>query len=1139
MTKNNQTQSWLDRPIVKGSPLNWEQALYIALILVCLVSRMAMLGYRVQSHDESLHTKFSWDLYRGHGYQHNPMMHGPFLFHATALSYLLFGDNDFSARLPVAIMGTLLVAFPYLLRRYLGRSGALTASFLILISPSITYYSRYIRMDIPSLLWAMIVIWSLLRYLEHGKDRHLYTLAAGLSLLYATKEVAAIYVMILAVFLLGLFTIKALQKSWARPEMETFFIAALIVAAVGLVILAAGAVVGAQPPPAEAVIEMTVAPAGEAAAVEATLPAWGKIGGGLALAALVAAGGFLLYGMGEQLRTLRSFDLLVVIGSLSLPFAAPLVIHLFAAVGQSIAAGAADPAQLPAFWSNLANLDMLNYHAPHIYYSGAILAVVIAAATAIGLLWDWRRWSIAGAIYLVIFLVFFTSVFTNGAGVASGWIGSVGYWLAQQEVERGGQPWFYYLVVLPFYDFLPFLGALIAPLYLLVRGLVKRQWRCPVDNAAAEDSDGSRPAPFIGFLVAWTLLTWLGYSYAGEKMPWLTVHIALPMILLSGWLVSKLLDAIDWQRAWKRQGLLIVLLLPALVAAVVSFLDALDKSPFQGVELEQLLVTGNLLGGLAGILLLGALIGWLWRRAGLSNGLLLAALSGLIALALLTVRIGYRFSFVNFDYPTEFLVYAHESGDVRTAMAQLEELSLYVGGGPELIDVTYGPEGSWPFYWYLRNYPNARFYGEQPSRDQVVATAIIAGQPQWDAVEPYLGDDYYVFDYVFLWWPMEDYRELTWTKFWEWMTDGEKRAALWQIFYHREYTLYDEITGKNHTLDDWPLHREFRLYVRKDVAAQVWNLGVGPVTEEDVVTADPYVDGWRNLTARSVWGAEGSAPGQLFWPRGIAVDDDGFVYVADSYNHRVQKFTADGQFVTAWGSYGNCGETIPAPATFCEPWDVAVGTDGTIFVADTWAHRIQQFTADGTFIAQWGEFGQYDVGRGPGYFYGPRSVVVSTAGEVLVSDTGGKRVQVFDQTGLFLRDWGGAGAAPGQLDEPVGIDVGPDGRVYVADAWNFRLQAFDADGTPLSSWPIAGWNNPNVDEKPYVAVDAEGQVYVTDPGHYRVLVFDPEGAYRYSFGQFGFDLGSFAMPMGIAVGPDGAIYVSDAANHRIMVFDVP
>ncbi|HIE38579.1 MAG TPA: TIGR03663 family protein, partial [Anaerolineae bacterium] len=972
--------SWLDRPILKGVGLSWEQGLYILLLLLCLVSRLWMLGYRVQSHDESLHTQHSWYLYVGRGYQHNPMMHGPFLFHVTALSYFLFGDSDFTARLPVALMGTLLVAFPYLLRRHLGRVGALMASTLLLISPSIMYYSRYIRMDIPAVLWALTVIWAIFRYLEEGRDRHLYVLAGALSLLYATKEVAPIYTMIIALFLAGLFVVRALMQPWGRARAEATFVVALAGAVLGLVVLVVGAVVGG---PGEGV----------------SLPFWGLAGGLFALLALLVAVASLLYGLWGRLSTFRSLDLMVLIGTLSLPFASPLAIRLASRLGSLVVARSHDLQQVPPFWSNLANLQPLNYHPPDIYYSGAILTLVVLAAIGIGLAWDRRRWLVAAAVHTVIFLVLFTTVFTNGAGIASGWVGSVGYWLEQQGVKRGGQPWFYYLVVLPMYDFLPLLGALGVPVYLGGRALLGRLRR----RAEEAPLPGMRSL-FVPFALAWAFLSWVGYSYAGEKMPWLVVHITTPMVLLAGWLAGRLLEAVDWRRVRERHGWLLVLLLPALAAALTALVGAAGEGPFQGVELDQLLVTGTFLGGLVGTLFLGALVGLLWARAGARDGLLLVVLTGFLALVLLTVRIAYRFSFINFDTPAEFLVYAHEGPDVRTTMEQLEELSLRVGGGPHLIDVSYGPDGSWPFIWYLRDYPNARYYPEQPAREQVLATAVIAGRDQWAVVEPYLGDEYYRFDYYFLWWPIEDYRQLTWERLWDWLTTPRKRVALWRLFYNMDYTLYDEITGSHHAPDEWPLRGEFRFYVRKDVANRLWNFGVGPVPEEVAEPTDPYAEGRQVWTARWVWGTEGGAPGQFSWPRGIAVSPDGFVYVADSRNHRIQKFTADGTFVAAWGTFGGCPDRRPAPGTFCEPWGVAVGPDGAVYVADTWAHRIQKFTADGDFLAQWGTYGQYGIDAGPTAFYGPRAVAVGPDGEVYVADTGNKRVQVFDPEGVFLRE---------------------------------------------------------------------------------------------------------------------------------------
>ena len=214
-------QHWLDRKI---GALSWEQALYILFIIIAILSRFVMLGVRVQSHDESLHTRYSWELYNGEGFSHTPLMHGPFLFHAAAFSYWMFGDNDATARIPVAILGVFLVAFPYLLRRWLGRTGSLAASLLFLISPSLLYYSRYIRMDIPVIVWSLITIAATWAYLHRRKESYLLWFAGALSLMFATKEVAFLYVAICGSFLVFRMAVGLLNAQWKRPSFRRYFL---------------------------------------------------------------------------------------------------------------------------------------------------------------------------------------------------------------------------------------------------------------------------------------------------------------------------------------------------------------------------------------------------------------------------------------------------------------------------------------------------------------------------------------------------------------------------------------------------------------------------------------------------------------------------------------------------------------------------------------------------------------------------------------------------------------------------------------------------------------------------------------------------------------------------------------------------
>ena len=111
MTVNNDTlhkKVNLNTPLTSLLTMNWETAVYIAFFIIALTTRFYDLGTRVMSHDESLHTLYSWNLYAGKGYQHDPLMHGPFLFHINALMYFLFGDNDFTARISTALFGAIL-----------------------------------------------------------------------------------------------------------------------------------------------------------------------------------------------------------------------------------------------------------------------------------------------------------------------------------------------------------------------------------------------------------------------------------------------------------------------------------------------------------------------------------------------------------------------------------------------------------------------------------------------------------------------------------------------------------------------------------------------------------------------------------------------------------------------------------------------------------------------------------------------------------------------------------------------------------------------------------------------------------------------------------------------------------------------
>jgi DNA-binding beta-propeller fold protein YncE len=252
--------------------------------------------------------------------------------------------------------------------------------------------------------------------------------------------------------------------------------------------------------------------------------------------------------------------------------------------------------------------------------------------------------------------------------------------------------------------------------------------------------------------------------------------------------------------------------------------------------------------------------------------------------------------------------------------------------------------------------------------------------------------------------------------------------------------------------------------------------------------------------------------------------------VADSGNHQIKVFDANGQYLFGWGEFG------AGAGQFNEPWGLAVGNDA-VYVADTWNHRIQKFTLDGELLDIFGQSGQPAEGQpGLGLFFGPRDIVLLDDQRLLITDTGNHRLQIMDTDGNFVEQVGNLGSQLGQFNEPVGIDEGPDGFLYLADTWNGRIQKFTSDLLPVWEWEVDAWAGESTNNKPYLAVDSAGRVYVSDPEGYRVLIFSADGAYLGRFGRYGPEITSLGLPNGVAVDADNNLYIADAGNNRILKF---
>ena len=207
------------------------------------------------------------------------------------------------------------------------------------------------------------------------------------------------------------------------------------------------------------------------------------------------------------------------------------------------------------------------------------------------------------------------------------------------------------------------------------------------------------------------------------------------------------------------------------------------------------------------------------------------------------------------------------------------------------------------------------------------------------------------------------------------------------------------------------------------------------------------------------WGEQGSAPGQLDRPSGLAFDGEGNLLVADTGNHRIQRFTPEGRHLGGWGSQGS------EPGQFDMPWGLTIDDEGDVFVADWRNDRVQKLTAEGEPLLVIGS-----SGSGDGEFNRPSGVAVDEHGDIYVADRGNNRVQLFAHTGRYVQQFRGDAT------------LSAIGRRYIlANQKTLRLREMaNLEEQRLLRAPCS------------VRVDGRGLMYVPDLGSHRVQVYEKE-----------------------------------------------
>jgi len=272
------------------------------------------------------------------------------------------------------------------------------------------------------------------------------------------------------------------------------------------------------------------------------------------------------------------------------------------------------------------------------------------------------------------------------------------------------------------------------------------------------------------------------------------------------------------------------------------------------------------------------------------------------------------------------------------------------------------------------------------------------------------------------------------------------------------------------------------------------------------------------------WGGSGSADGQFLQPFGIAIDGDDNVFISDPMNHRIQKFTPEGMFITTWGTYGH------DQGQFIAPQGIDVDGDGNVYVADFLNDRIQKFTPEGEFIAAWST-------RMNGWwlYSTPRALAVDREeGCVYVyhasltpPDLSYTCIQKFTADGMFMDQW------PFIWLDALEMATDSKHNLYVPATIIGPVQVFNADGDLVDQMQTclpddAFCTTTGID------LDKDGNVYVSDALHHTIKKFTPDGTLITSIALEGDDgFGVRPSPYGLAIDSGGTIYVADAANDCI------
>jgi len=776
------------------------------------------------------------------------------------------------------------------------------------------------------------------------------------------------------------------------------------------------------------------------------------------------------------------------------------------AIAFLIGSGPSGLTMLVAFAFALAILALLDRPDPNTGERHGALHMVGAHIRQVDRRILWSIAALVGILLLAAGSLFFTDLIHLPRTLGS----LFGRWWDDLFATTRNQPWYYYLLIAFVYE--PFIGvAAIIGVVLIART--------------------TAPRPLAMTLpLTWQLVALVLFALSGGKTTENAAMILLALALIGGTAVQWAAERLRGGWFWRERGWML---------GVAGFILALAIAQF----IQLLLDVNRSAAWVATILVVIALIlatGYAAMTLMTAQGKFRASIALLaILLALSCVMAIRAMSDVTFNHPGdghELLVGTRTVASVGPLVARITRLSIDLTRNDRTLDPTTGdrhniaggntlaigvdPSLEWPFRWYFRDFPHFTVADAQTlaaarplGADGTLLTRILIVPSSADAQIAPLVTSFSKTSSPATVSPAGAYGAIHLRDLPHIVVSGRKWVtALRAVLLHRT--------------TEPPTVHDLTLYMNKDAAARVLAGSGQPLPP-------------NNLFDRA---GKGAAAGQFNAARGVAVGPDGTISIVDQLNYRVQQFQSDGTFLRQWGGIGMGPGRFGQPAGGLQsgPTGIAIAPDGTIFVADTWNHRIAAFTSDGTPLRQWGTYfnGQENPAALPQHisaFYGPRGIAIGPDGLLYITDTGNSRIQVFDQTGKFVRTFGTFGTGDGQMDNPVGIAARPDGTIAIADTNNARVLLFTADGQYQSALPVPDWATVKGLEA-YPTFLPNGNLLIPSPTGNRLIEMTTQGqTVRSITGK----VGDLRKPVAVAVTPDGATaYVVNDDNNTIVRVDV-